>query len=342
MRLTTSTSSFASTVLTLLSLSQSQFGTALPFFHRRSTPLRALLPRATYSVVAVDSGPAPTEGAQEVTVTRTAVQTIPPKTKTLTRTDSVVLPDTTIVTTSTLESPKSTQTLVVTVTPSVAATTETKYSVIDVYPTTSTANTASESTSASTLQPAIQTPAAPVAVVSPQTSLTTTSPIPAPTQTPSTTSAIFSSYPILDPAAASSSSSSSHVTTTTSSTLSITSSASNTALVTSSPSPSSTSSQTFDDGQWKTYYPTWSNSTRTATSAISSVQPTSSVVRLSALPVATPGPSSQEGDMSTLPSPSPEVLDTRNRHLENGFMRRSEPLKNSEPWFTRPNRKGGA
>ncbi|KAE8445787.1 hypothetical protein EG329_012845 [Mollisiaceae sp. DMI_Dod_QoI] len=239
MRLHFSTTLFVASSLLCL-------GSSLPFFPRKA----ALEPRATYSVVPVDGGsaaPTNTAGQGEVTIVKTVVETPTPATQTIIETDT--LPPTTdiIISTQTVAGPETTQTVDITLTPVATPTTvtATEYSVIDIStPTTivlpPTATTSQTSTKSSEL-------AAP-----PNTSTNTAPTISVPKTTISSTTADLS----LSATASASS----------------TAKNSNTSSITTSIPLASASTASYDNGQWHTTYPTWSNGTATLRTAATSVQ----------------------------------------------------------------------
>jgi len=222
-------------------------GSSLPFFRREPIWLEPLIRRATYSVVAVDGGSAATTTANEVaaTIIATITETPAAETKTIIETDSVTVQS--VITdyktsTQTIKGSETTATVVVTVTPSATILTTTPYSVVDVSPPTST-----ETSTYLKPNPSSSTP------LSPQ--LTTSTPsleTPAPSPNPSTTALEIS------------------ISVTSSSFLAVTSYTSKftvsagTSTITST-FPSASSTKIYDDGQWHTTYPTWSNGSATAT-----------------------------------------------------------------------------
>ncbi len=243
-----------------------QLGSSLPFFHRRAALVEPLVRRATYSVVPVDGGPSPTAANGSPDDTATVVETIvqtqtPATTETIIETDNITLPPTTdyVASTRTVPGSKTTQTIVVTLTPSASTTTTTDYSVIDVNPTVTTTDAP-----------------APPAILSTSASISSSlEPSSAPTTTATSASSSATSSSTISEAES--------VSTSYTPTVVVSPSTS-----TSSPSfttPTSTSSKpAYDNGQWHTYYPTWSNSTRTATPVVKSAEATPSIPTLPSLP----------------------------------------------------------
>ncbi|KAG4418587.1 hypothetical protein IFR04_008298 [Cadophora malorum] len=267
------------------------FGSSLPFLSRRSPVLEPLVRRATYSVVPVDGGPAATkDGSPEATIVKTIIHT--PAPVTIVETDNVTLPPVTdvVVSTKIIEGPKSTQTVLVTVTHSpvapTATTTATKYSIIDVSspPVTvvipapaasrsssSAAPRSSSSTSIATTSTSVAVPsqsASSSAVATPSSSSKASTTTSESTYTPSAalslpTTTSDSSLPTSTSTPIASTSSSSAAVTLSTSSAQITSI--ETSSTFSSSAVESTSTPTYDNGQWHTYYPPWSNTTGTPT-----------------------------------------------------------------------------
>ncbi|KUJ07569.1 uncharacterized protein LY89DRAFT_691656 [Mollisia scopiformis] len=238
MRLNTSTSLFVASSLFCL-------GSSLPFFPRSV----ALEPRATYSVVPVDGGSAATTdsaGQGEVTIVKTIVQSPTPTTQTVIETDT--LPPTTdiIISTQTVEGSKTTQTVDVTLTPSATpvTVTATEYSVIDI------------SAPTTIVLPPTATPSQ-LSTGGSKTATSNTNTIPETTPSPikSTSSTADSTTPASPPS---------------SSTLET----SYTSTFTTPTSPASVSAASYDNGQWHTTYPTWSNGTATLRTAATPLQTT--------------------------------------------------------------------
>ncbi|KAH6678088.1 hypothetical protein B0J14DRAFT_581865 [Halenospora varia] len=273
----------------------------LPLSPRKIEVLEPLVRRATYSVVPVDGGSAPSvttiKGSPSTILSViTEVETPPPTT--IIQTDKITLSPTTdhVVTTQTLPATASTETDVVTITPSAVTVTKTGYSIIDINsPTTTVQVTAPAPT---TSQPSISnTPVSPSNTIAPvvsssqafsvapppTTSSTATTSLEKPSRaTIPTTSTISISTTLVTSTTSSStgstitsgsspSSTPSNVAESTSTTL-----ASTTPLATISSSSAipTSSSSIFDNGQWHTTYPAWSNSTGTATIPPQSAQAT--------------------------------------------------------------------
>ncbi|PVH78772.1 hypothetical protein DL98DRAFT_238617 [Cadophora sp. DSE1049] len=246
------------------------FGSSLPCLSQRAPVLEPLVRRATYSVVPVDGGPAATDdGSPDATIVKTIIHT--PAPVTIVETDNVTLPPVTnvVVSTKLIEGPKSTQTVLVTITHSpvatTATTTATKYSIIDVSSPPVTVvipAPAASSTPSSSSNPTTTSTSSSATVPSKSSSSQTSSTEATSTSTTSTSTSISSLA----------ASTSTPTTSTTSSISAVTSSASSgqiTSIETSSTSISlaavSTSIPAYDNGQWHTYYPTWSNATGTPT-----------------------------------------------------------------------------
>ncbi|KAG4440280.1 hypothetical protein IFR05_004241 [Cadophora sp. M221] len=243
------------------------FGSSLPFLSQRAPVLEPLVRRATYSVVPVDGGPAATDdGSPDATIVKTIIQT--PAPVTIVETDNVTLPPVTnvVVSTKIIEGPKSTQTVLVTIThtpvATTATTTATKYSIIDVSSPPVTvvipAPAASSTPSRTSKPDAVPTPS----TSSSSSSSTEPSFTAIPTSSTSTSTSISS---ITIP---STSTSSSPTSLNSSATITSITSAQPTSIETSitiSTAIASTSTPSYDNGQWHTYYPTWSNATGTPT-----------------------------------------------------------------------------
>ncbi|KAK0100126.1 hypothetical protein ONS95_008466 [Cadophora gregata] len=245
------------------------FGSSLPFLSQRVPVLVPLVRRATYSVVPVDGGPAATDaGSPQATIVTTIIHT--PAPVTIVETDNVTLPPVTdiVVSTKIIEGPKTTQNIVVTITqtsdPTTATTTATEYSIIDVSSPPVTvvipvpASSSALSTTSTSVTVSSESSSTSVAALSSSSKLSCSKSSPTTSTSTSTSSlAISPSTPIT-----SANSSSSAIT-------SSASSAQTTSVETYSTSISSvvvsTSTPTYDDGQWHTYYPTWSNATGTPT-----------------------------------------------------------------------------
>ncbi|KAH9214922.1 hypothetical protein DL95DRAFT_389213 [Leptodontidium sp. 2 PMI_412] len=248
------------------------FGSSLPFLSQRAPILEPLVRRATYSVVPVDGGPAATDdGSSDATIVKTIIQT--PAPVTVVETDNVTLPPVTnvLVSTKIIEGPKSTQTVLVTIThtpvATTATTTATKYSIIDVSSPPITvvipAPVASSTPSSTSNPDAVSTSAASCSTVATSSS-SSFEPSPIAISTPLTST----STSITSIAMPSASTSRSPTSSNTSATITSISSALPTSIETSitiSTAIASTSTPSYDNGQWHTYYPTWSNATGTPT-----------------------------------------------------------------------------
>lgn len=249
MRVSTSRSLFVASTFFCL-------GSSLPFFPRKNEINR----RATYSVVPVDGGAAATTntaGQGEVTIVKTIVETPAPATQTIVKTDTLPPTTDTIISTQTIEGQKTTQIIQVTVTPTATAVTitATEYSVINI--------------------------GGPTTIVLPPT--TTTSP--ATQVSPASSRSAESSSSTTDktsPALTTTTSQTSHSTTSSSTTTSLpaiavsTTSAPSTleTSYTSTYTYATTSTSAYDNGQWHTTYPPWSNATATLRMASTPVQST--------------------------------------------------------------------
>ncbi|KAH8591602.1 hypothetical protein B0O99DRAFT_267239 [Bisporella sp. PMI_857] len=207
---------------------------SLPFVPRQLEPL---VRRAAYSVVPVDGGPAAATGDDGLPAPVTIKQTVThssPTTTTITRTEKP-LPTTEYVTTS-VEAPESTETLIVSVTQSVTASprvvTTTRYSVINVIPLSTTVE--------------IPAPLPTTSESSPSLSATSGESTPTQSLPTSSISSLISTEASFTTAIATSASS-------------INISNISTGVL----SSTATTTATYDDGQWHTTYPSWSNTTRT-------------------------------------------------------------------------------
>ncbi|KAH8662873.1 hypothetical protein BGZ60DRAFT_412169 [Tricladium varicosporioides] len=264
----------------------------LPLSPRKIEVFEPLVRRATYSVVPVDGGSGPSvttiKGSPSTILSViTEVETPPPTT--VIQTNRITLSPTTdhVVTTQTLPATASTETDVITITPSAVTVTKTGYSIIDINSPTTTVQVTVQvpTTSQSLISTILVLPSNTVAPAAPSSQASSVVPSPntntvatassekpsivtiptAPTTPISTILATSTTAPPTGSTIASGSSlvsASSNVVGSTSSTL-----ASTTPLATISPSSAlpTFSSSTFDNGQWHTTYPTWSNSTGTAT-----------------------------------------------------------------------------
>ncbi|KAH8808168.1 hypothetical protein F5884DRAFT_791335 [Xylogone sp. PMI_703] len=213
-------------------------GLALPFKAEDNGQVEHLLRRATYSVVPVDGGSSstPSDSPVPTTVFQTITKPAVPITTTVIETDVLTLPGTTevIISVQTIED---TSTAIVT-----------SYSVVDIFTPTVTVTELS--------------------VVSPTRSISTSSIVTPSTTSPhglssATTVSVTTSSPKLSVTTP-------IITTSCTSTLTLGTSSEGSISTPHSSIPSTTS-HTFDNGQWHTTYSHWSNTTATAASTFRSM-----------------------------------------------------------------------